>query len=68
MSRAVYGDGDDCVYIDHEGVEYKSDGATLFNIHGEKKWIPKSIIVDEGDEVVVVKKWWAKKEGIEGDW
>lgn len=67
MSRTVYGN-DDCIYIDHEGIEHQSNKATLFKIHGEKVWIPKSVIDDEGDEIVAVKKWWAQKEGIRGDW
>lgn len=67
MTRQVYGD-DSCVYIDHEGIEHQTAKAMLIKIHGEKKWIPKSVIEDEGDEIIAVKKWWADKEGLRGDW
>ncbi|MCK5611400.1 hypothetical protein KAR91_56540 [Candidatus Pacearchaeota archaeon] len=65
--RTVYGSSD-CVYLDHEGIEHQTPKAILFKIHGEMKWIPKFAIVDEGDGVVAIKKRWADKNGIRGDW
>lgn len=63
----VYGN-DDNVYMDHEGMKRETDKAKLFNIHGESVWIPKSVIEDESEEIVAVKKWWAEKNGMKGDW
>ena len=65
--RTVYG-SDDCVYIDHEGIIRETQKATLYNIHGEEVWVPKSVIEDENDEIVAVQKWWANNNGIRGDW
>jgi hypothetical protein len=48
-------DGADAVWIDHDGVIRETDKAALYSI-------------DEGEEVVGIKKWWAEKNGIEGDW
>ena len=65
--KSVYGD-DSCVYIDHEGIRRTTDKAKLFVIHGEGFWIPKSVIDDENEEIVAIKRWWADKNGIKGDW
>ena len=65
--KTVYG-SDDCVYMDHEGLEHESPKAKLFIIHGEKVWIPKSVIDDDNEELVGVKKWWAEKNNLKGDW
>jgi len=65
--RTVYGN-DDCIYLDHEGKVRESEKAALFNIHGEEIWVPKSVIDDENEEIVAVKKWWADKNGLRGDW
>jgi len=67
MSRTVYGN-DDCVYIDHKGIEHQTEKAILFKRGESKLWVPKAVIEDEGDEVVAVQKWWADKNGIRGDW
>jgi hypothetical protein len=61
-------DSGDSVWLDHEGVIKETDKAKLYKIHGVKKWIPKCIIVDEGDEQLGVKSWWATENGIESDW
>jgi hypothetical protein len=60
--------GDDCVYVRHDGIKNKSTKAMEFNIKSRGQWIPRSVIVDEGDGVVIVQNWWAKKHGIKGDW
>lgn len=65
--RKVIG-GDDCVWLDIEERLRETDKAVLFKIHGEDRWVPKSVIVDEGDEVVGVAKWWASKNNIDSDW
>jgi len=71
--RTVYGD-DGGIYINHDGVVHetkkgsKDDGAVLFSIKGENKWIPKSQISDYNNEIVAVKKWWAEKNGLKSDW
>ena len=71
--RMVYGD-DDSVYIDHGGIiretkqGVKGEGAMLISIHGEQKWVPKSLITDYNSEIVAIKRWWAEKNGIRSDW
>lgn len=51
-----------------------TEGAVLVQVEGEEIWIPRSILhaeeseidedSEEGDEgTVVVKTWWAEKEG-----
>jgi len=41
----------------------ETDQAVLFNIEGDEFWIPKSVIDDMDECMVVVQKWFAKKEG-----
>ena len=71
--KMVYGN-DDNAYINHDGVVHetqpgtKDEGAILFRINGDQVWIPKKLIDDYDEDVVVVKKWWADKEGIGSDW
>ncbi len=56
----------------------ETDRALLVELDGEEKWIPKSVIHDDsevwtmrGDEdegregKLIVKGWWARKEGLE---
>jgi hypothetical protein len=65
--RHVVG-GDDAVWVDHQGVVRESDKAKLFRVHDKQVWVPKSVIIDEGPEQLGLAKWWAAKQGIEGDW
>ena len=67
MARFIMED-DDVVWIDHQGVARETDKAKLVDIHDEKTWVPKSVIVDENEEHIGVKGWWARQRGIDGDW
>jgi len=53
------------VGVSYEGIEYVTNLAAKIIIDGEKFWVPKSVIVDADDETVIVKSWWAEKEGLE---
>ena len=55
---------DDDEVLDHEGLIHQTEDAKLYRIDGEKVWIPKSCLVDEADDTIVVKRWFAKKEGL----
>lgn len=68
MSRREIDDRGSSVWVDHDGVVAETAKAKCFAIQGEDIWVPKSLIEDEGDEVVAVPPWFAEKEGIEGDW
>ena len=65
MVRRVTTDSDSVAYLDVEEKVRETEKAVLFKTtdHGEV-WIPKSMIEDEGDDLVGVKKWWAGKEGL----
>jgi len=67
MTRTVV-DKDGDVYINHDGIETKTDKAVLYNIHGEKFWIPKSQIIEDNGETLVLPQWLAEKNGLESDW
>lgn len=66
--KKVYGDKGDDVYLEHDGCLRETDKAKLYSVHGEEIWIPKSVIKDDGDEIVIVAKWFASKNGLESDW
>ena len=74
MARQMVYGNDDSAYIDHRGMVHETqkgssdEGAILFVIKGEKVWIPKKLIKDHDDKVVIVQKWWAEKNGLESDW
>ena len=69
MSRVVYSNGEDVTWLDHEGVVRQTDKAVLFKLPGgEERWVPKSLIVDQGEDLVGIQKWWCEKNGIKGDW
>lgn len=65
--KSVY-NPDDLTYIDHDGVIHETDKAKLFSIEGDKVWLPKSKIRDEGDDIVAIPKWLAEKKGLESSW
>lgn len=68
MTRQVYGDDSATVWIDHGGLMHETAKAKLFKVHGDELWVPKSVIVDEGEEQLGLAQWWADKNGLEGDW
>lgn len=59
---------DDAEYVIVDPAEYvrESDGAICFDLGGEERWIPKSLIgeVDQDAMTVEVKDWFAHKEGL----
>lgn len=57
---------DDWVDVAHDGVIHKTGLATLYDIEGDEVWIPNSVHEesDDQDNVVLVKSWWAEKEGL----
>ena len=62
-------DSADVVWIDVDGIRATTEKAIAFQVNGgEVLWIPRSVIVDHNEEHVGVKKWFAEKNGIEGDW
>jgi len=68
MPRQVYGSTDDLAYVDHDGLLRESEKAKLFSIDNEEIWIPKSQLVDEGDEVIAIPRWLAEEKGLKSDW
>ncbi len=65
-SKARHAD-DDVVYIDIEGQTGESQKAKFFNIGtGTDLCVPKSVIEDEGEELLGVKRWWHEKKEEEG--
>jgi hypothetical protein len=60
--------GDDDVYVNHGGLIRESDKAKLFWVRCKQLWIPKAVISTSDKKVLAVKKWWADKNGICGDW
>lgn len=66
-SKRVHGD-DSTVWLDHEGVRRETERAKLFVIDGDEVWVPKSVIIDENDELVGVQPWWAEKNDLQGQW
>jgi len=54
---------DETVEIEIVNKVHETDHAVLFNIEGDEFWIPKSVIDDMDECMVVVQKWFAKKEG-----
>jgi len=71
MVRKVYG-GENEVWCDLDEILHETDGAVRVQLKNEDepRWIPKSekVLIDINDEVVGVHKWFADKEGIQGDW
>ena len=63
--RWSIGDYEEIVWLDHDGVERETEKAKLFDLGDQKKWIPKSQIIDEGEDLVGVKRWWAEKEELD---
>ena len=68
MSQSGY------AHIEVDEIKRETDGAFLFVIDGEEKWVPKSQVADpddyeRGDEncSVSITEWFANKEGIEGE-
>jgi hypothetical protein len=64
----------DWVYLDGCDISYETDKAMLIIYDGDKIWIPKSQIgeldrLQVGDTgiTVLVSRWFAEKEGIEGE-
>ena len=68
MSRQVYGDEEKTVWVDHDGILYETTKAILFDIGGDKVWLPRSQIIDHGEEQVGITPWIAEQKGIKGDW
>lgn len=63
--RSSYGDAEDLVWLNHEGIIAETEKATLFDLgSGIEKWIPKSVIVDWGEDLVGIKQWWAEKNDL----
>ena len=60
--------GDDSVYINHNGLVRDSGSAMLFWIRGKKVWIPSVNITTHDKKIVAIKKWWADKNNLHGDW
>ena len=59
--------GDETVEIAYDCIEHETDKAKLYDVGDAKQWIPRSVIEeDDGEDggVVVVKEWWAEKEGL----
>jgi hypothetical protein len=56
----------DTIGVSYESIERITDKAVLLIISGVKKWVPKSMIKDADNEMVIVSAWWADKEGVEG--
>ena len=67
VTQRKYGD-EDVTWKNHSGVKRETEKAKLFKLGAAEVWVPKSVIVDEGDEQVGIKKWWADDHDIEGDW
>jgi len=46
--------------------DFEDEGAVLFAMDGEEKWIPRSVIkeIDIDGKQVEVKEWWAKEKGL----
>lgn len=55
---------DEVVPIDIDGVVRESDKAKLFKTSEGEVWIPKSQIVDEGDDVITIPEWLAVEKGL----
>ena len=66
--RQFYGDKDGCTYINYDHVKKESDKAKLYIIHDVEIWLPKSQIIDDNGEIVVIPAWLAEKNGLESDW
>lgn len=67
--RSVYGD-DGAVWCDLGSIQKETQAAYLLQLAEEEKprWVPKSCVIDIGEEVVGIAKWFAQKNGIQGDW
>lgn len=57
-------DDEDGTELEHDGMIHETDMAQLYSIDGEKVWIPKSMILETTDDTVLVKSWFARKEGL----
>ena len=66
--RQVYGSEDGTVYLDHTGVVHETEKAILYKTATGDLWVPKSVIEDDGEDIVGVKRWWASANKIKGDW
>jgi hypothetical protein len=62
--RTVYGSDGNEIYVDHEGVVQTTELAKCYRTEFGDVWIPKSLILDEGDDLFSVPKWFAEKEGL----
>jgi len=60
--------GDDTIYARHNGLIHKTPQAYLFDIQGRQIWMPKVAVDTYNDQIVAIKRWFAKKERIMGDW
>jgi hypothetical protein len=60
----------DVAYLEHDGIVRETNKAKLFRIHDATIWIPKrrTVLIDEGDEIIGVAQWWAERCGLESDW
>ncbi len=58
-------DDNESVHLDHEGIEHHTDKAALIVLDGEKKWIPKSQIMDATEDSITITSWFAEKDGLE---
>ena len=50
------------VEIDYDKIIASTDQATLFRIGDEDVWIPHSQILDQGDNIVEITKWFAEEK------
>jgi hypothetical protein len=66
--RQSYGDSERTVWVDHDGVLRETDKAYLLQIDNEEIWLPKSQVIDIGEEQVGLKPWIAEQKGLKGDW
>ena len=60
--------GEDSIYINHNGIVYDTGKAVLFWIRGKKVWIPSANITTMDKKIVGIKKWYADKNNMKGDW
>lgn len=62
---------EDLARFDDVTVKHETDKAVLCEIGGEEHWVPKSVIDDDSEVYkggtsgeLVVKWWWAQKNGL----
>lgn len=61
-------DGDDCVYLIHEGIVRRTRDASLYRIHGRDVWLPRSAVRDSNNVILVVNGHVARQKGLKSDW